>query len=182
MSVNSGRGAHFVEVAGYSIPDRKQTAMTLEMWVKIDRLPNTVQFLGGLWGPSFDNNDSWQLFINQNNDLVFEVNGDGTKLRSVDNTKTSVPFASFFGKWTHIAAIFNGAANTVSIYVNSELVAGPTNNPTYPASYLRPPEKQGLKLMFGSTNGLSDNTTINRTFRGQMDEIRLWNKALSPSE
>ena len=49
MSVNSGRGAHFVEVAGYSIPDRKQTAMTLEMWVKVDRLPNTVQFLGGLW-------------------------------------------------------------------------------------------------------------------------------------
>lgn len=182
MSVNSGRGAHFVEVAGYSIPDRKQTAMTLEMWVKVDRLPNTVQFLGGLWGPSFDNNDSWQLFINPNNDLVFEVNGDGTKLRSVDNTKTSVPFASFFGKWTHIAAVFNGAANTVSIYVNSELVAGPTNNPTYPASYLRPPEKQGLKLMFGSTNGLSDNTSLNRTFRGQMDEIRLWNKALSPSE
>jgi hypothetical protein len=36
--------------------------------------------------------------------------------------------------------------------------------------------------MFGSTNGLSDNTSLNRTFRGQMDEIRLWNKALSPSE
>ncbi|MFM7157753.1 MAG: LamG domain-containing protein, partial [Bacteroidota bacterium] len=182
MSVNTGRGAHFVEVTGYSIPDKKQTAMTLEMWVKVDRLPNTVQFLGGLWGPGFDNNDSWQLYINQSNELVFEVNGDGTKLRGVDNTKTSVPFSSFFGKWTHVAAIFDGSSNAVSIYLNSELYAGPTNNPTYPVSYLRPPEKQGLRLMFGSTNGLSDNTTINRTFRGQMDEIRLWNRVLTPQE
>jgi hypothetical protein len=182
MSVNTGRGAHFIEVAGYSIPDKKQTALTVEMWVKVERLPNTIQFLGGLWGPGFDNNDSWQLYINQANELVFEINGDGTKLRGNDNTKTSVPFASYFNTWTHVAAVFNGSSNAVSIYVNSLLVAGPTSNPTYPAAYLRPPEKQGLKLMFGSTNGLSDNTSLNRTFRGQMDEIRIWNKALTPEE
>ena len=182
MSVNSGRGVHFVEVSGYSIPDRKQTALTVEMWVKMERIQNTVQFLGGLWGPGFDNNDCWQLYVNQSNELVFEINGDGTKLRGTDNTKTSVPFSSYFNKWTHIAAVFNGQTNSISIYVNSVLASGPISNPTYPVSYLRPPEKQGLKLMFGSTNGLSDNTTLNRTFKGQMDEIRIWNKVLMPEE
>ncbi|MFM8840683.1 MAG: LamG domain-containing protein, partial [bacterium] len=182
MSVNSGRGVHFVEVSGYSIPDRKQTALTVEMWVKMERIQNTVQFLGGLWGPGFDNNDCWQLYVNQSNELVFEINGDGSKLRGTDNTKTSVPFSSYFNKWTHIAAVFNGQTNSISIYVNSVLASGPISNPTYPVSYLRPPEKQGLKLMFGSTNGLSDNTTLNRTFKGQMDEIRIWNKVLMPEE
>jgi hypothetical protein len=177
----SGRGAHFVEVNGYTIPNKQQTAMTVEMWVKVNRVQNTVQFLGGLWGPGFDNNDAWQLYINQNNDLVFEVNGDGTKLRGNDNTKTSVAFASFFNTWTHIAAVFDGSNKTVAIYLNSILSAGPDSNALYPARYLRPPEKQGLKLLFGSINGLSDNS-INRTFRGQMDEIRLWNKVLTPQE
>jgi hypothetical protein len=182
MTETSGRGAHFIEVNGYSIPNKQQTALTVEMWVKVNRVSNTNQFLGGLWGPGFDNNDVWQLYINQSNDLVFEVNGDGTKLRGNDNTKTSVPFASYFNTWTHIAAVFDGNTNSVSIYVNSALVAGPQNNPSYPARYLRPPEKQGLKLLFGSINGLSDNTAANRTFRGQMDEIRLWNKVLTPQE
>jgi len=182
LTETSGRGAHFIEVNGYSIPNKQQTALTVEMWVKVNRVSNTNQFLGGLWGPGFDNNDVWQLFINQSNDLVFEVNGDGTKLRGNDNTKTSVPFASYFNTWTHIAAVFDGNTNSVSIYVNSVLVAGPQNNPSYPARYLRPPEKQGLKLLFGSINGLSDNTSSNRTFRGQMDEIRLWNKVLTPQE
>jgi hypothetical protein len=182
MTVNAGRGAHFVEVSNYRLQGRTQQALTFEMWAKIDRLNNTRQYLGGIWGPATDNNDSWQLYIAQNDDLVFEVNGDGTKLRETDNSIARVPMRQYFGNWTHIAAVFDGTASTVSIYINGTLAAGPVSNPTYPARYLRPPEKADLKLLIGSINGFSDDPSINRTFRGQMDEIRMWYRVLTPQE
>ena len=182
MTETYGRGAHFIEVSNFGIRDKNQKALTVEMWGKLTRVNNTRQYLGGIWGPATDNNDVWQLFIDQNNDLVFEINGDGTKLKSVDNTILRTPFSQYFGIWTHIAAIFDGNASTISLFINGELVAGPFKNDAYPASYLRPTEKSSLKLLFGSINGLSDNTSLNRTFKGQLDEIRMWNRVVSPLE
>ena len=125
MTETYGRGAHFIEVSNFGIRDKNQKALTVEMWAKLTRVNNTRQYLGGIWGPATDNNDVWQLFIDQNNDLVFEVNGDGTKLKSVDNTILRIPFSQYFGIWTHIAAVFDGNASTISLFINGELVAGP---------------------------------------------------------
>ena len=44
LTETSGRGAHFIEVNGYSIPNKQQTALTVEMWVKVNRVSNTNQF------------------------------------------------------------------------------------------------------------------------------------------
>ncbi len=181
LTVNNGKGAHYVDVDNYSVKNRLQTALTFEAWVKLDRLPGTVQYVGGLWGPGYDNNDVWVIYFAQNDDLVFELNGDGTKLKSADNTIARTPGATLFGKWSHIAAVFDGATQTAYLYVNASLVAT-SRNAQYPTNYLRPLEKDDLPLQIGSCNALSNDEKNNRTFRGQIDEVRIWQRALTASE
>lgn len=184
LTVFSDKGTHYVDVTKYSIKDKLQTALTFESWINLTRVAGKQQFIGGLWGPSFDVNDVWVVYVNPNDELVFEVNGDGTKLKSTDNTIARTPFASNFGKWTHIAAVFDGASQTSYLYINGLLVAS-ASNALYPTKYLRPTdEKQQSKvpLQIGSCNGLSDNKSLYQNFKGQMDEIRIWTRAITPNE
>lgn len=177
LTVTNGKGAHYVDVNGYRIKDRSQKAMTFEAWIKPERQSGKIQFIAGLWGPASDNNDVWRLYFDQSDNLVFEINGDGTKLGSNDNTIVRSPASNLYGKWSHVAAQFDGNTGSVYLYVDAVLL-GTARNPTYPAQYLRPPEKQDLPLQIGSTNGLSDNENLYRTFKGQIDEVRYWNRIL----
>lgn len=181
LTVSNGKGAHYVDVNGYRVRDRSQTMMTFEAWIKPERQAGKIQFIAGLWGPANDNNDVWRLYFDQTDNLSFEVNGDGTKLGSNDNTIVKSPASNLYGKWSHVTAQFDGNTGFVLLYVDAVLM-GTVRNPTYPAQYLRPPEKQDLPLQIGSTNGLSDNENLFRTFKGQMDEIRYWSRILPQPE
>jgi len=179
--VTDGRGAQYVDVEAQPIKDRQQ-ALTFEMWMKAERQQGSRVYLGGLWGPADDNNDVFVLYIDVNNDLVFEVSGDGTKLGTADNTIVRVPNGVSYGQWQHVAALFDGASQTASIYIDGVLAGGPVRNNTYPAQYLRPLERKDLPMQVGSCNALSNDIGKNRTFKGYMDEVIVWERALSPSE
>ncbi|GAB1429994.1 hypothetical protein MASR2M18_08270 [Ignavibacteria bacterium] len=182
LTVNSGKGAHYVDVDNYSVRDKSHTALTFEAWIKPERIAGTTQYIAGLWGPGNDNNDVWVVYFAPNDDLVFEINGDGTKLRSTDNTIVRTPATTLFSnKWSHIAAVFDGASQTAYLYINAALAAT-ARNAQYPSGYLRPLEKNDLPLQIGSCNALSNDAKLNRTFRGQIDEIRIWQRALSATE
>lgn len=180
----SAKGTHYAEVSKYGIRDKSQTALTFESWINLTRVSGKQQYVAGLWGPSFDVNDVWVVYIDPSNNLVFEVNGDGTKLKSTDNTIVRFPFGPYFGKWTHVAAVFDGAAQTASLYVNGIAVAS-ANNVQYPTRYLRPtdePKQSKVPLQIGSCNGLSDNKNLYENFKGQLDEIRIWTRPLTAPE
>lgn len=181
LTVSNGKGAHYVDVNGYRIKDKSQTMMTFEAWIKPQRQAGKIQFIAGLWGPANDNNDVWRLYFDQSDNLVIEVNGDGTKLGANDNTIARYPAMGLYGSWNHIAAQFDGNTGLVLLYINgTQVVSG--RNDTYPAQYLRPPENQSLPMQIGSTNGLSDNENLFRTFKGEMDEIRYWRRILPQTE
>lgn len=180
-TVTDGRGAQYVDVEQQPIKDRQQ-ALTFEMWVKAERQQGNRVYLGGLWGPAEDNNDVFVLYIDVNQDLVFEVSGDGTKLGAQDNTIVRVANAITYGTWQHIAAVFDGSSQTASIYVNGVLAGGPTRNAQYPAQYLRPLERKDLAMQIGSCNALSNDIGANRTFKGMIDEVVIWERVLTPSE
>ncbi|MBK9246835.1 MAG: LamG domain-containing protein [Ignavibacteria bacterium] len=180
----SDKGTHYAEVNRYSIRDKSQTALTFESWINLTRVSGKQQFIAGLWGPSFDVNDVWVVYIAPNNDIVFELNGDGTKLKSNDNTVVRFPFSQYFGKWTHIAAVFDGAAQSATLFVNGISVVTATNS-QYPTRYLRPtdePKQSKVPLQIGSCNGLSDNKNLFENFKGQMDEIKVWTRPLTAPE
>lgn len=181
MLVTSGRNSHFIEVQGAPVTPR-QAALTFEMWVNVEKQAGTRQYLGGLWGPNTDVNDVFLLYIDEQDQLTFEVNSEATQLQQADNTIARASVAGIYGSWHHIAAVFDGASSSVSIYVDGVLGAGPVSNAAYPVTYLKPLERSDLPLLIGSYNGIADNATNKRTLKGQVDEIRIWNRALSGPE
>lgn len=181
FTVNSGRNAHFMELARNPVRAR-QTAMTFEMWIRAERQTGKRQFVGGLWGPNTDFNDVFVVYIDENEDLVFEVNGDQGELKSADNTIVRVSAQSLFSGWHHIAAVFDGSSSSASIYIDGVLAAGPVTNSTYPTTYLKPLDRADLPLLIGSCNGVADNQDLYRTLKGQVDEIRVWDRALTATE
>ena len=156
----------------------RQTAMTFELWAKIEKQAGQRQYIGGLWGPNSDFNDVFILYIDQNDQLTFEVNGDYGQLQAVDNTIARTDASGLYGAWHHYAAVFDGATQSVSIYVDGVLAVGPVRNATYPADYLRPLDRGDLPLLIGSFNGVADNASVNRTLKGMVDEVRIWERAL----
>lgn len=181
LTVNSGRNAHFLELSRNPIRPR-QTAMTIEMWVRVDRQAGQRQYLAGLWGPNSDFNDVFVLYIDQSDRLTFEVNGDAGTLQSIDNTIATTSATPLYTGWHHIAATFDGTTTAVEIYVDGLLAAGPVTNPTYPARYLKPLDRGDLPLLIGSFNGVADNQNLYRTLKGMVDEVRIWDRALTAQQ
>ena len=181
MSVTTGRNSHFIEVQGSAVTPR-QNALTFEMWINIEKQAGTRQYLGGLWGPNTDVNDVFLLYIDEQDQLTFEVNSDISPLQQADNTIARASVANIYGAWHHIAAVFDGATSSVYLYVDGVLAIGPVTNAAYPATYLKPLERPDLPILIGSYNGIADNATNKRTLKGQVDEIRIWNRALAALE
>jgi hypothetical protein len=181
LTVNSGRNAHFIELGG-QVTQPRQTALTVEMWVLLERQSGKRQYLGGLWGPNQDYNDQWVLYVDENDQLTFEVNPEATNLKSTDNTILRTPASSLYGVWSHITAVFDGASASVKLFIDGQLAAGPLTNPAYPVTYLRPMDRADLPTLIGSCNILADDANLYRTMRGMIDEVRIWNRALTDAE
>ncbi len=181
FTITSGKGAHYIDVEKTTYLSKITDEMTAEMWVKAKKQSGKLQFLGGIWGPAEDVNDVWVLYINSNDELVFEINGSNTQFRSADNTIAKYNYSANYDKWTHITTVFDGKNQTVMIYINGFTVATARNN-QYPASSLRKVQNDELTLQFGSTNALSNDFDNQRTFLGQIDEIRLWSRTFSDAE
>lgn len=180
-TVTSGRNAHFIEVQ--SAPTKaQQTALTVELWAKIERQAGKKVFVAGLWGPLQDFNDQWLVSIDEQDRLTFEINGDVTRLGAADNTVAQASFSEYYDTWTHIAGVFDGGSASVTLYINGVAVAGPVTNTTYPATYLKGMERGDLTTQFGSCNSLADDANLYRTLKGFMDEIRVWSRAKTAND
>lgn len=171
----------YVDVRKTASQNTLTTALTFEAWINPQRLPNVRQFIAGLWGPSSDANDVWIVYISPQDELVFEINGATTSLGAADNTIARTSFTGRYGAWTHITAVFDGTAQTATLYMDGMQVAQ-SRNATSPASRLRTPQTPSFFTQIGSTNALGNFGEQNASFRGQMDEIRLWSRALTQSD
>lgn len=180
LSVNNGKGAHYVDIT--QTPSQKyfETAFTFELWMKPVRQAGNTQYIAGLWGPGVDKNDSWVIYINSNDSLIFEVNGPETDLRKVDNTIAKADASDLYDKWSHLSAVFNSENQTIYLYIDG-VVRDSAINIQYPARRLRSITNNELPIQIGSCNALTDSKDF-RTFRGQIDEVRMWARPLSPIE
>ncbi|WP_081820730.1 LamG-like jellyroll fold domain-containing protein [Sediminibacter sp. Hel_I_10] len=102
--------------------------------------------------------DGINLRFNNNDRIYARVNGYALQSAVVQKNQ-----------WIHIAMAYSNTKNTMELYVNGELVAdrdvnGAINNDTTPF-----------------TMGKRANTNLNY-FHGNLDEVRLFNKALSEDE
>lgn len=151
-------------------------AMTVELWMNVNRRTGMVQYIGGVWGPRTDRDDRWLLYIDEQDSLSFEISSGTTNFGAFDNTV--VRTAMVYGSWVHVAAMWDGATQEARLYIDGRLV-GVRRNGNYPAAMLRPTISY---LQWGSFNGQSNDPARSKTLDGQLDEIRIWNRVVAEDE
>jgi hypothetical protein len=132
--------------------------LSIEAWI------NPTNFITNRTIVSKDSaglNRSYRLFINTTGNLVFTVNTSSGLATAVSST--IIPTAS----WTHVAATFDGA--NLRLYVNGDTA--------------------GASIQIGtinsSTTGLyvgKNGPSVNELWVGGIDELKIWNIALTESE
>jgi hypothetical protein len=176
-----GKGAQYVEVdTSWRIRDI-DTALTFEAWLKPQPQPGKRIYVGGLWGPNKDNNDVWVVYI-ENTTIYFVLNKDGSYKGDADNTVVSANVPDLYTRgWVHLGCIWDAVSTEGRIYVDGIEVAR-ASNAAYPVDILHHQSNEQVPLEIGSCNSLFDDSTRYRSFLGQIDEVRLWRRALSPIE
>lgn len=152
-----------------SVPDSPSLnptqELTLSGWFKFDSVPNISALIAKPLRNSI--NDSYVLYF------------QGGKLRGVIGDKVTSPnpvpsnFTPTTGVWYHIAYTFNNAEDAHKLYVDGVEVgsATTTDEPEY--------ETNPHPLLIGAE---LENNNLAFFHDGQIDEVQIYNRALSESE
>src|ERR1035437_1634133 len=153
---------------GIQVADRPAyaltNALTIETWLR-PRGNGYVIFFRGDHRPGMD---PYYLSMQANNTLRFGVCDAAGNSGFVETT------VNYFA-WTHVAATLNGAAGTLSLDTNGVLAAQ-TVTAVRPFADLLPDQSPGIGI--GNVNDGGNNFP----FIGDIDEIALYNRALSQAE
>lgn len=181
IDVTQGKGAQYVDVDTSAQLRSLSTELTFEVWIKPTQQAGKRVFIAGLWGPNRDNNDQWVVYL-EDTRVVFALSPDGSFQGDADNTVASATVANLYTRgWVHIAAVWDGASTAARLYVDGYEVARATNA-QFPLTALKRIESRNLPMQLASCNGLFDDTVRYRSFKGQLDEVRLWRRALTEQE
>ncbi|MBC8645369.1 LamG domain-containing protein [Flavobacterium lindanitolerans] len=104
---------------------------------------------------------AYQFYINGSNKLVGNWNG-GDRITSTTSVNN--------GKWHYVAVAFN--SGTASLYIDGVLDATATGQPT--------PVSNTANFSIGAM--WSNKSAISSVFSGDIDEIRIWNSALTAAQ
>lgn len=152
----------YIEELGVDIIN-SQSEVTLMAWIKLDaELLNAGVIIG--------QNKFW-LQINKSKRLSATVNS---------NHPLTVPesFKLLLGKWTHVATVYNinNTDETLKLYINGEKVA--TRNSNIQGG-IETSTNQNFRIGRTPVNSTAG---IEEMFKGEMDEVRVFNKALTDDE
>ena len=132
---------------------------TFETWVKASALPPTIAGIISL--PASTTATGARLEIRNNGQIGFGTSG--LYMSSDENIELN--------KWTHLAGTYDGTA--FRLYKNGVLIGTVSNNTYTTSSYTEP-------LFIGKEG--SGGVLESRRFTGQIDEVRIWDIALSAAE
>lgn len=175
-------GGEYGEGAAVKIPEAVRKSIlgdyTVSMWVKADG--------SYMWGDKpqrffdFGVGDYDSIFVRYNvkdGELRFQDRKLGS---SADDPKSliSVKDKSFIDKWGLLTVTYTAADNTAVVYVNGESVmSGDTF--TRSLSDMAPLTNEKYGMYLGRTMWQN---TDNPDFKGLMDEVRIYNRAISEEE
>ena len=152
---------------GVQIPDKPEFALqslTIEGWVR-PRGNGYVIMSRGDHRPGLD---PYTLSMQASHELHFQICDE-------ENHAAIVATTLVYGQWTHVAATLDGDTGTMSLYTNGVLAAQ-TVTQIKPIGALLPDLSPGLGI--GNLNDGGNDFP----FIGDLDEIALYNRALSADE
>lgn len=182
LTRSTGSAPHYLDIQNFDSFNNLRNGFTFETHIKLFEQPGVDRvYIGGVWGPFSNQNDSWVVYIDRNKNIVFEVNNANTNLGEEDNTIASYNIAdTLWNKWFHLAVTWSPSDQFASIYLDGDLKVS-MRNAQYPANALRNPSSN-LGMQVGGTNALYNTGGVFRTTLGEFDEIRVWSRALSEYE
>ncbi len=126
--------------------------LTLEAWIRPNSLPTESERAGII-----DKSGQYGLFLYA-----------GGELRCLAGEILVLGDSVEIDRWTHVACAINPALNTATIYIDGIEVAGSTEDMVLNAS--------GSNVVVGANEPSGD------YFDGDLDSVRIWNRALSSSD
>lgn len=153
-----------------SVPGETK-ALTMAMWVRVnglDRAFNSL-FMSEGWN---ERRVHWQ--ITREGKIRLGVAGSGKK-RHADYDTPVFFTPERFGRWMHLAVVFDPVANEVRHFANGELLA---SLPLKDAS----PLKLGIAELGNWSDHRHEGGIAIRHLSGAMDEFALWDRALRDAE
>jgi hypothetical protein len=156
-------------------------SFSIDAWIFL--AANSPQFspIVSKWNDIGVNNRSYFLAIDNarittQQRLRFDVSQDG--LFSIGGTHNSIRTSTSsipLNTWTHVAAVFDASVPTLHVYINGVLNDGPSaiaTNVTTPFVVNEP-------VLIGAGDLGSD---VRDFFNGRIDEVELFNRALTPAD
>lgn len=128
--------------------------LTVTCWIKISEYPNEQKYIASKWDPGY----SWILALNSNGSIGF-VLFPGEDLIS--------PFPVMLNKWHQIIGIYDG--NEQKIYLDGVKIASKK-------------ETRSINMSYASLIVGRHHNHYGHRFIGNIDELRIYNKALSQAE
>lgn len=172
--IGAGHALSFDGVDDYvdlgNIYDDLKLPLTISAWIYLDP---------GGFGTIFASQDNTHIyngfhFFIVHTSIVIEY-GDGRGNNSAEYRRgKAAPIENIFGKWVHVTAVMRDA-NDMDLYLNGINIGGTyIGNSQFPMSSSHPGEV--AKIGYESTS------VVTYHFKGIMDELRIWNRALSAQE
>lgn len=174
--VGSGRALYFDGIDDYidlgDVYDDLNLPITISAWVFVD--PSVTYAL-----PIFNSQDNLPLY----NGITFIVTSTSLSIQYGDGGGENNPafrrgkgatLSNLAGRWIHVAAIMRDALD-MDLFLNGVEIGGRyVGDSNSPISSLSPDDV--AKIGYWRSNG------ENFLYKGQIDELRIWNRSLSISE
>lgn len=146
---------------------------TVELWLRPDRTPDSQEWRALDWTQGRTATETaerartyWVVDVLQGGEVQFE-----SHTATDDPLVASVPGGAIAeealpsGEWTHVAAVIDSDAGEVRVYLNGVLSRSESPAPEY------------FDNGFGVTHQLYIGRRGSMSFRGQIDDVRLWTAA-----
>ena len=135
------------------------TETSMMAWIKIDPTFSGRAVVIG------ENN--FEIEVQNYGNIQILAKANGTTIQSNTTLNPMIP-----GQWYHLTSVFDGTNNTLKLYLNGEEISNSTGAPTTLNTNA-----------YGFTIGRSANSSdINTYYKGYIDEVKVFNKALSDNE
>ena len=165
-----------VSIPTNEVLDLGTTAVTLSLWVKLPALPSAItRDYAGIYDSA---NDAYVVYLDRaSRELRFKVTTASLKI-----ARPGIPEAKLqTGVWHHVVGVYDGAAGTTvgqaMIFLDGRLVdihAGDDAAVGYGLTNV---------VCCGQAAAIGRNgTNPNSYFSGDVDDVAIWRRALSPTE